>query len=91
MNPYEKIDGSNLYWLEICVLEQVMIPLANIGTVNPVVVKESPPEKYVQIVTTDGHEFWFMGFINFEKASHHLLDSVSDFRTAGNSAQPVVG
>lgn len=70
---------------------KVMIPLSNIGTVNPVVMKESPPEKYIQIVTIDGHEFWFMGFINFEKASHHLLDSVSDFRTAGNSAQPVVG
>lgn len=59
---------------------KVMIPLTNIGTVNPVVMKENPPEKYIQIVTTDGHDFWFMGFVNFERASHHLLESVSDFR-----------
>lgn len=60
---------------------KVMIPLANIGTVNPVVMKENPPEKYIQIVTTDGHDFWFMGFVNFDKASHHLLNSLSEFRT----------
>lgn len=60
---------------------KVMIPLANIGTVNPVVMKENPPEKYIQIVTTDGHDFWFMGFVNFDKASHHLLNSLSEFRS----------
>ncbi|KAL3728515.1 hypothetical protein ACJRO7_033150 [Eucalyptus globulus] len=60
---------------------KVMIPLANIGTVNPVVMKENPPEKYIQIVTTDGHDFWFMGFVNFNKASHHLLNSLSEFRS----------
>lgn len=70
--------------------QQVMIPLGNIATVNPVVVKENPPEKYLQIVTTDGHEFWFMGFVNFDKACHHLLDSLSDFRRVGSSVQPVV-
>lgn len=57
---------------------KVVIPLANIGTVNHVIMK--PSEKYIQIVTIDGHDFWFMGFVNFDKASHHLLDSVSEFR-----------
>ncbi|KAJ6326358.1 hypothetical protein OIU78_013459 [Salix suchowensis] len=61
---------------------KVMIPLEKIRTVNPVIMKESPPQKYIQIVTIDGHEFWFMGFVNFEKASHHLLDNVSNFREA---------
>lgn len=64
-------------------LEQVMIPLAKISMVNPVIMKENPPEKYIQIVTVDGHEFWFMGFVNFEKALSHLLDSVSNFRVSG--------
>lgn len=68
---------------------KVMIPLANIAAVNPVIVKENPPEKYIQIVTTDGHDFWFMGFVTFDKASHHLLSSVSDFRAA--PPPPVVG
>lgn len=61
---------------------KVMIPLENIGTINPVIMRENPPEKYIQIVTIDGHDFWFMGFVNFEKALHHLLSSVSDFRAA---------
>ena len=53
---------------------------------NPVVVKEDPPEKYIQLTTVDGHDFWFMGFVNYEKASHHLLTSVSDSQTARTSA-----
>ncbi|XP_060209922.1 GEM-like protein 5 [Lycium barbarum] len=64
---------------------KVAIPLGNIGTVNPVVMRENPPERYIQIVTIDGHDFWFMGFINFEKATHHLLETLSNFR-----AQPPV-
>ncbi|XP_041013185.1 GEM-like protein 5 [Juglans microcarpa x Juglans regia] len=66
---------------------KVTIPLENISTVNPVITRENPPEKYIQLVTVDGHEFWFMGFINFEKALNHLLNSVSEVR----AAQAVVG
>lgn len=61
---------------------QVNIPLPNIGTINPVIKGENPPEKYVQVVTIDGHDFWFMGFVSFEKATHHLLDALSNFRAA---------
>ena len=61
--------------------------MANIATVNPVNLKENPPEKYIQIVTVDGLGFWFMGFVNFEKASHHLLDTLSDFGAAGDAAR----
>ena len=75
----------------MCVDEQVMIPLTNAGSVTPVVMTENPPAKYLQIVTTDGHEFWFMGFVNFEKAAHHMLESVSNFRAVGTSeVQPPV-
>lgn len=68
---------------------QVTIPLGNIATVHPVTLKENPPEKYIELVTIDGHEFWFMGFVNYEKASHHLFDSVSDFRAFTDAAQAV--
>ncbi|KAM3307443.1 GEM-like protein 5 [Capsicum chacoense] len=59
---------------------KVAIPLTNIGTMNPIVMRENPPERYIQIVTIDGHDFWFMGFVNFEKATHHLLDALSNFK-----------
>lgn len=56
---------------------QVMIPLGHVATVNPVTMPENPSARYLQISTVDGHEFWFMGFVNFEKATHHLLNAVS--------------
>ncbi|KAF5754182.1 putative GEM-like protein [Helianthus annuus] len=60
---------------------KVVIPLENIGTVNPVTMRENPSERYIQIVTVDGHDFWFMGFVNYEKASRHLMNSLSEFHT----------
>ncbi|WCJ26788.1 GRAM domain family protein [Euphorbia peplus] len=68
---------------------KVMIPLGKIGQVNPVVMKENPPEKYIQISTIDGHDFWFMGFVNFEKASHHLLDALFNFRATTTTTSAV--
>ncbi|GKC93904.1 GEM-like protein 5 [Tanacetum coccineum] len=60
---------------------KVVIPLGNIGTVNPVTMreKENPSERYIQIVTVDGHDFWFMGFVNYDKASRHIMNSLSEF------------
>ncbi|KAI3501897.1 hypothetical protein L1887_29925 [Cichorium endivia] len=58
---------------------KVVIPLGNIGTVNPVTMREKSSERYIQIVTVDGHDFWFMGFVNYEKASKHLMNSLSEF------------
>ncbi|KAE8710067.1 GEM-like protein 5 [Hibiscus syriacus] len=58
---------------------KVMIPLSKVGTVNPVKMRENPSEKYVQVVTVDGHDFWYMGFVNYEKACKHLSESVSSF------------
>ncbi|XP_044501548.1 GEM-like protein 5 [Mangifera indica] len=67
---------------------KVMVPLAMIGTVKPVVMRENPSEKYIQIVTVDGHEFWFMGFVNYDKACRHLSESISIFVAPGVPAQP---
>ncbi|EPS71061.1 hypothetical protein M569_03696 [Genlisea aurea] len=65
---------------------KVSIPLGNIESVIPV---SNPPEKYIHVVTVDGHEFWFMGFVSFEKASHHLLDTVSDFKATAQQSLPI--
>ncbi|KAK8706499.1 hypothetical protein V6N13_050061 [Hibiscus sabdariffa] len=65
---------------------KVMIPLANVGVVYPVVIKENPaPESYIELVTVDGHDFWFMGFVKFEKASAQLLNIVQDFKATGQN------
>lgn len=68
-----------------------MIPLANIGTINPVIMRERQSERYIQIVTVDGHDFWFMGFVNYDKASRYLSESLSEFRWSGHATLPVSG
>ncbi|KAE8724968.1 GEM-like protein 5 [Hibiscus syriacus] len=46
-----------------------------------VVIKENlTPESYIELVTVDGHDFWVMGFVKFEKASSPLLNNVHDFK-----------
>ncbi|XP_004493008.1 GEM-like protein 5 [Cicer arietinum] len=62
---------------------KVMVPLGKIGTVNPVIMKENQSEKYIQIVTVDGHDFWFMGFVNYDKAVKNLSEGISHFVVAG--------
>ncbi|EEF49372.1 GEM-like protein 5 [Ricinus communis] len=69
---------------------KIMIPLSKIGAINPVVMRDNASEKYIQIVTVDGHDFWFMGFVNYEKASLHLTESLSNFVSPGIAVHPVV-
>lgn len=77
--------GNLMIWTTY--LEQVMIPLANISSVNPVTLKENASDKYMKIVTVEGHEFWFTGFVNFEKATNHLLNSLSEYRATGSAGR----
>ncbi|KAL2320364.1 hypothetical protein Fmac_029333 [Flemingia macrophylla] len=62
---------------------KVMMPLGKIGVVNPVIMRENPSEKYIQIVTVEGHDFWFMGFVNFDKAVKNLSEGISHFVAPG--------
>ncbi|PKA64350.1 GEM-like protein 5 [Apostasia shenzhenica] len=66
---------------------KIRIPLEKIETVNPVTVRENPPEKYIQIVTVDGHDFWFMGFVSYDKAIMHLLNTISDAAAARRAGE----
>ncbi|KAL6960369.1 hypothetical protein U1Q18_038134 [Sarracenia purpurea var. burkii] len=69
---------------------KVMVPLGKIGAINPVVMRDNPSEKYLQIVTIDGHDFWFMGFVNYEKATRHLSESLGSFVASGIAVHPSV-
>lgn len=71
---------------------QILIPLAKIGSINPVIMRDNPKERYIQLVSTDGHDFWFMGFVNYDKAKNNLFESISSFAAAGIPvAQPFTG
>ncbi|KAH0940189.1 hypothetical protein HID58_007650, partial [Brassica napus] len=47
---------------------KVSIPLSKINGVNQSVDTKKPSQKYLEVVTVDGFEFWFMGFLSNKKA-----------------------
>nr|GEX66807.1 hypothetical protein [Tanacetum cinerariifolium] len=47
---------------------KVVIPTNKIKEANESENVENPSQKYIQIVTDDSFEFWFMGFVRYEKA-----------------------
>ncbi|KAL6009037.1 Cleavage polyadenylation factor subunit fip1 [Asimina triloba] len=57
-------------------LEFVAIQLDQLNAVNPSTNRVNPAEKYIQIVTVDGHEFWFMGFVSYDKALKNLTEAL---------------
>ncbi|GAB4839639.1 hypothetical protein Ancab_029164 [Ancistrocladus abbreviatus] len=46
---------------------KVVIPLTKIMRANQSDNVKKPSDKYLQIVTNDDFEFWFMGFMNYKK------------------------
>jgi len=44
--------------------------------VNPSASIVNPAEKYIQVISVDNHEFWFMGFLNYDGAVTSLQDSL---------------
>ncbi|GMY26774.1 GEM-like protein 7 [Fagus crenata] len=44
-----------------------MIPLKKIKSVEESENVKKPSQKYIQILTVDNFEFWFMGFLNYHK------------------------
>ncbi|XP_068642485.1 GEM-like protein 1 [Aristolochia californica] len=47
---------------------KVLIPLHQLRAVNPSASKVNPAEKYIQVISVDNHEFWFMGFVSYDSA-----------------------
>ncbi|KAF4367555.1 hypothetical protein F8388_009178 [Cannabis sativa] len=54
---------------------KVVIQNEQLRTVNPCTNRWNPSEKYIHIVTKDGHEFWFLGFISYDKALKNLIEA----------------
>uniref|UniRef100_A0A0E0M921 GRAM domain-containing protein n=1 Tax=Oryza punctata TaxID=4537 RepID=A0A0E0M921_ORYPU len=40
----------------------------------------NPDEKYIDVITVDGFDFWFMGFISHTKSFEYLQRVISEFR-----------
>ncbi|XP_057831907.2 GEM-like protein 5 [Cryptomeria japonica] len=56
---------------------KVAIPVAKVKAVELSVSMDDPAKKYIEVVTMDDHEFWFMGFIKYHKALNSLSYNLS--------------
>lgn len=56
--------------------EQVVLPLNQLKAVNPSTSRVNTSEKYIQVISVDNHEFWFMGFVTYESAVKSLQEAV---------------
>jgi hypothetical protein len=59
---------------------QVLIPAKRIKTASVRENVYNPDDKYIDVVTVDGFDFWFMGFVSYEKSFRYLLNVISEFR-----------
>ncbi|KAI4378224.1 hypothetical protein MLD38_015733 [Melastoma candidum] len=66
---------------------KLAVPLDNLNGANPSANRLDPSAKYIQILTREGHEYWFMGFISYEKALKNISEALQQYRnqSAGNS------
>ncbi|CAL5384014.1 unnamed protein product [Camellia sinensis] len=67
-NPLSYNVGDQTQWSYY----KVVIPLHQLKAVNPSASKVNTAEKYIQIISVDNHEFWFMGFVNYDSAVKKL-------------------
>ncbi|KAL5212201.1 hypothetical protein ABZP36_023048 [Zizania latifolia] len=56
---------------------KVTIPLRKVKVAMPSENKHRPEQKYIEVVTNDGFEFWFMGFVSYHRSLHHLEQAIA--------------
>ncbi|KAJ0464406.1 putative GEM-like protein [Helianthus annuus] len=61
---------------------KVIIPLQQLKAVNPSFSRAKSGEKYIQVISVDGHEFWYMGFLNYDGAVKCLQDALQTRTTS---------
>ncbi|XP_057972487.1 GLABRA2 expression modulator [Malania oleifera] len=71
-NPLSYKDGDRTEWSYY----KVIVPLHQIKAVNPSSSRANPAEKYIQLISVDNHEFWYMGFLNYDNAVKCLQEAL---------------
>ncbi|KAL4369208.1 hypothetical protein GQ457_05G014850 [Hibiscus cannabinus] len=71
-SPLSYQNGSKTEWSYY----KVVIPLHQLKALNPSTSRVNPSEKYIQVISVDSHEFWFMGFLNYGSAVTCLQEAL---------------
>uniref|UniRef100_A0A7N0UG27 GRAM domain-containing protein n=1 Tax=Kalanchoe fedtschenkoi TaxID=63787 RepID=A0A7N0UG27_KALFE len=75
-NRLIKIPSASVQGEVVRIRYKVTIPLQRITTINERENDEKPLEKYIQVVTSDNFDFWFMRFFNHHKTYKHLYTTI---------------
>ncbi|KAK4417106.1 GLABRA2 expression modulator [Sesamum alatum] len=75
-NPLPYQNGDNTEWSYY----KIVIPLHQLKAVNPSASRTNPAEKYIQLISVDNHEFWYMGFLSYAGAVTSLQGSLEAHR-----------
>jgi hypothetical protein len=62
----------------LSVVKQVVIPLAQLRSINSSTSRTNTAEKYIQVVSVDNHEFWFMGFVYYDSAVKNMQEILQE-------------
>jgi len=57
---------------------KVVVPLRRIKRVRPSENADKPEQKYIQVATVDGFEFWFMGFVSYQRCCKYMQQAISE-------------
>ncbi|KAK6125837.1 hypothetical protein DH2020_040421 [Rehmannia glutinosa] len=68
--PYEAGDKTDWSYYK------VVIPLHQLKAVNTSTSRTNSAEKYIQVISLDSHEFWYMGFLNYAGAVKCLQEAL---------------
>ncbi|KAK8931292.1 GEM-like protein 1 [Platanthera zijinensis] len=75
-NPLSYKVGNQTEWSYY----KIVIPLDQVRAAMSTGSHANSAEKYIQIVSADNHEFWFMGFVSYENAAKNLEEAVKDLQ-----------
>ncbi|EEF49626.1 GEM-like protein 4 [Ricinus communis] len=67
---------------------KVVIPLKKIKIANQSENVKKPSQKFIEIVTVDDFDFWFMGFLNYQKAFRCLQQATSQSWMSETTSHP---
>jgi len=73
---------------------KMVLPLGKVKEVIPSFNESKPLEKYIQVITQDGHDFWFMGFVNYDKGVKNMqlaLEHIGEIDPNGGLKAPWAG
>ncbi|XP_072146529.1 putative GEM-like protein 8, partial [Setaria viridis] len=79
--PYKVIEAESPPQYSTCRLYlQVLISAKRVKGASVRGKLYNPDEKYIDLVTVDGFDFWLMGLISYEKSFRYLRHAISELR-----------